>query len=403
MNKNSKNMIEFILYVIILGIVLNLIANLIWKYLPGSNKHIIIYVSVALIVICVLLVIYYRNNNKNEKNNLETQVGNNNTNVGQNNIIVTQGNSGKIIINPQSNNELEELNDSSSVIEIYPVSINFPHEKSIKNENSKYSVQKGMELRNSDYRIESNITRNFMPFSNDLANIYGKSLFKQIKYRESFSPFCRVLKIKIDKHGKYLNGEIVDYKNIYGQEEKPKYNIKIADNEFLSYLSNIKFKNIDSINEFELVFEIENSENNMVHQNTISKNGLQLTSYENTISIYMKRGRSFVLSNPTNKLIIVKEIRAVIDNYESIEPTHDIRGLVGEAKFKITISPTQKIYTFAKNQLKYSLGEADNISIELKSEGHYKYDIHFEVDWYNVDIGKINTIETLSDILIFDQ
>ena len=49
---------EFILYVIILGLVVNLAANMVWKYIPGTDKHIDMIVSFALIFVCVLFVIF---------------------------------------------------------------------------------------------------------------------------------------------------------------------------------------------------------------------------------------------------------------------------------------------------------------------------------------------------------
>lgn len=55
--------LEIILYVIILGLVVNLMANMIWKYLPFSEKHLDKYFSIVLIVICILLVVF----NKPEK------------------------------------------------------------------------------------------------------------------------------------------------------------------------------------------------------------------------------------------------------------------------------------------------------------------------------------------------
>ena len=33
------NKVEILLYAIILGLVVNLLADMIWKYLPGSNRH----------------------------------------------------------------------------------------------------------------------------------------------------------------------------------------------------------------------------------------------------------------------------------------------------------------------------------------------------------------------------
>ena len=51
---------EILLYVIILGLVVNLMANMIWKYIPGSDKNIDKIVTAVLIFICILLVVYVR-------------------------------------------------------------------------------------------------------------------------------------------------------------------------------------------------------------------------------------------------------------------------------------------------------------------------------------------------------
>lgn len=103
---------EIILYLIILGLVVNLIANMIWKYIPGSDKNIDKIASAVLILICVLLVVFIKQDTSREdscQTNLTTQfndttssnrgvqIGEIETNTGQVNIENVQGN--KIIIN----------------------------------------------------------------------------------------------------------------------------------------------------------------------------------------------------------------------------------------------------------------------------------------------------------------
>jgi hypothetical protein len=56
------NRMEVLLYVIILGVVVNLIANMIWKYIPSTDKHLDKIVSAILICICILLLIFVRQN-----------------------------------------------------------------------------------------------------------------------------------------------------------------------------------------------------------------------------------------------------------------------------------------------------------------------------------------------------
>lgn len=51
-----------VLYVIIFTIVLNLIGNLIWKYIPKTKKGVDLWISFALISICVLLLINNKEN-----------------------------------------------------------------------------------------------------------------------------------------------------------------------------------------------------------------------------------------------------------------------------------------------------------------------------------------------------
>ena len=52
--------IQFLLYAIILGLVLNLLADMIWRYIPRTNQHIDKIVTGALISICILLLIFYK-------------------------------------------------------------------------------------------------------------------------------------------------------------------------------------------------------------------------------------------------------------------------------------------------------------------------------------------------------
>lgn len=49
---------EIMLYIVILGLTINLIANMIWKYLPKTEKHIDIWASSVLIIICLLLIAF---------------------------------------------------------------------------------------------------------------------------------------------------------------------------------------------------------------------------------------------------------------------------------------------------------------------------------------------------------
>ena len=61
------NTTELVLYVIILGLVVNLLANMIWKYMPGTEKSIDKIVTCALIVVCALLVVFNNDDSKPAK------------------------------------------------------------------------------------------------------------------------------------------------------------------------------------------------------------------------------------------------------------------------------------------------------------------------------------------------
>lgn len=47
---------QYLLYVVILGVVLNLFANMIWKYIPVGNTRLDVIVSAILIAICAILL-----------------------------------------------------------------------------------------------------------------------------------------------------------------------------------------------------------------------------------------------------------------------------------------------------------------------------------------------------------
>src|SRR5205085_2582346 len=49
---------EIILYVIILALAVNLMANMIWKYLPYMDKRADVWVTIIIIIVCVLIILY---------------------------------------------------------------------------------------------------------------------------------------------------------------------------------------------------------------------------------------------------------------------------------------------------------------------------------------------------------
>ena len=48
---------NFILYTIISGLVVNLLANMIWKYLPETGKRLDLIITAILIMVCALILL----------------------------------------------------------------------------------------------------------------------------------------------------------------------------------------------------------------------------------------------------------------------------------------------------------------------------------------------------------
>jgi hypothetical protein len=48
---------ELVLYVVILGLAINLMANMIWKYLPGSDQRVDAWITISIIIVCVIVII----------------------------------------------------------------------------------------------------------------------------------------------------------------------------------------------------------------------------------------------------------------------------------------------------------------------------------------------------------
>lgn len=66
-------MLEFILYFFIFALVINLIANMIWKYLPHSKKRYDIIISIILIFISIILILF-NNYDINKQNNTPVNI-----------------------------------------------------------------------------------------------------------------------------------------------------------------------------------------------------------------------------------------------------------------------------------------------------------------------------------------
>jgi hypothetical protein len=48
---------EFFLYVIVIGLALNLLANMIWDYIPHTHRRINVIVTAVLVSVCMFLMI----------------------------------------------------------------------------------------------------------------------------------------------------------------------------------------------------------------------------------------------------------------------------------------------------------------------------------------------------------
>ena len=69
--------IVFIIYSIIGGLSINLIANMIWKYLPHTDKHYDLFITILLIAICItVLIIHNRQNNEDNIQGTGVNIGN---------------------------------------------------------------------------------------------------------------------------------------------------------------------------------------------------------------------------------------------------------------------------------------------------------------------------------------
>lgn len=55
---------EIVLYVIILALAVNLMANMIWKYLPYTDKRADVWVTIIIIIVCVLIIISRKEDSK---------------------------------------------------------------------------------------------------------------------------------------------------------------------------------------------------------------------------------------------------------------------------------------------------------------------------------------------------
>ena len=88
--------LQFFLYVIILGLVINLLANMIWKYIPGTHRHIDKIVTAALVGICIILLAFHQEDRSTDTPQQKIEIGAHATgvhaNIGGTQIVATHSN-----------------------------------------------------------------------------------------------------------------------------------------------------------------------------------------------------------------------------------------------------------------------------------------------------------------------
>lgn len=106
--------LQFLLYVVILGLVINLLANMIWKYLPGTNRHIDKIVTAALVGICIILLVFHQEDSSVDAPQQNIEIGAHATgvhsNIGGTQIIATHSN---VKVGPTGN----DLSSTTCMIE----------------------------------------------------------------------------------------------------------------------------------------------------------------------------------------------------------------------------------------------------------------------------------------------
>lgn len=103
---------------------------------------------------------------------------------------------------------------------------------------------------------------------------------------------------------------------------------------------------------------------------------------------------SFTLSNPSDRLAVVKRIYLLVEKIEK-DLVGGLEGQFSEYRYEVVLSPNQTgIYEVAQD-LKYAPGEVDRISIDVKTqEFGYRYLFRIYVEWYDSIDGSVKTIQT---------
>jgi hypothetical protein len=111
----------------------------------------------------------------------------------------------------------------------------------------------------------------------------------------------------------------------------------------------------------------------------------------------------FLLFNDSESIAIVRNLRVIIHKVAS-RPVEELKCGAGlsEYRFKVTLQPDAKEIAVTTQQFKYSPGDIDKFSIEYhSSEPGYDYEVSLKIDWFDVRLGTIKTIETPREVAEF--
>lgn len=102
-------------------------------------------------------------------------------------------------------------------------------------------------------------------------------------------------------------------------------------------------------------------------------------------------GRLFVftISNPTNRLAIVKRIFLDVERIDE-DVFGEPEGQFQEYKYEVSLSPFKKgIYEITSN-FKYGTSDVDKLAINIRTEEFgYDYSFRIGIEWYDSNDGKI--------------
>lgn len=102
-------------------------------------------------------------------------------------------------------------------------------------------------------------------------------------------------------------------------------------------------------------------------------------------------GRLFVftISNPTNRLAIVKRIFLDVERIDK-DVFGEPEGQFQEYKYELSLSPFKKGIYEIKSNFKYGTSDVDKLSLNIRTEEFgYNYSFRICIEWYDSNDGKI--------------